>query len=58
MKGKIFKSIVLILTIMLVIAGGANASDTDEIPWAGPTSPRDYIGAPAKAHPTANNGVP
>jgi len=32
MKGEIFKSIVLILTIMLVIAGGANASDTDEIP--------------------------
>jgi hypothetical protein len=58
MKGKVFKSIVLIVTIMVVMAGGANASNTNEIPWAGPTTLPDYIGAPAKAHPTANNSVP
>jgi hypothetical protein len=58
MKGKVFKVIVLVVLTMLVIAGGANASGLSEIPWAGPTSLPDYIGAPAKAHPTANNGVP
>jgi hypothetical protein len=35
-----------------------SASESDEIQWAGPTSLPDYIGAPAKAHPTANSGVP
>jgi hypothetical protein len=58
MKGKVLRSIVLIVSIMLVFAGGANASDLSEIPWAGLTSLPDYIGTPAKAHPTANSGVP
>jgi hypothetical protein len=58
MKGKAFKSIVLVVSIVLVIAGGANASGPEEIPWGGPTSLPDYVGAPAKAHPTANSGVP
>jgi hypothetical protein len=58
MKGKVHISIVLVVSIVLVIAGGASASSSDEIPWAGPTSLPDYIGAPAKAHPTANSGVP
>jgi len=58
MKGKAFKSIVLVVSIVLVIAGGANASSPEEIPWGGQTVLPDYIGAPAKAHPTANSGVP
>jgi hypothetical protein len=58
MKGKAFKSIVLVVSIMLVIVGGANASIPEEILWGGPTSLPDYIGEPAKAHPTANSGVP
>lgn len=58
MKGKMYVSIVLFVLTMLVIAGGANATGLYEIPWAGLTTLPDYIGAPAKAHPTANNGVP
>jgi len=57
-KGKAFKSIVLVVSIVLVIAGGANASSPEEIPWGGPTELPDYIGAPAKPHPTANSGIP
>ncbi len=59
MKGKLFTVIVLVVLIMLVFAGGVIASSpVEEIPWAGLTSLPDYIGAPTKAHPTANNGVP
>ena len=60
MKRKIFKSLLLIVSIMLVFAGGANAfgGDITPIPPGPETSLPDYIGAPAKAHPTANNGVP
>ena len=60
MKGKMFKSIVLIVSIMLVFAGGANASGGNVTPIkpGPPTSLPDYIGAPAKPHPTANSGVP
>ena len=58
MKDKVFKSIVLVIVTMLMVAGGVSASGSDEIPWGGPTSLPDYIGAPAKAHPTANSGVP
>ena len=42
-----------ILALVAPVAAGAQ-----EIPWGGPTSLPDYIGAPAKAHPTANSGVP
>ncbi|NJD59032.1 MAG: hypothetical protein C3F13_17150 [Anaerolineales bacterium] len=60
MKGKVFKSIVLIVFITLVFAGGANAFGVNDIsiPPGPETLLPDYIGAPAKAHPTANNGVP
>ena len=58
MKGKVVKSIVLVIVTMLIVAGGVSASGSDEIPWAGSTSLPDYIGALAKAHPTANSGVP
>jgi hypothetical protein len=49
MKGKMLKTIVLVILITIVITGGANASGSNEIPWAGPTTLPDYIGAPAKA---------
>ena len=58
MKSKMHISIVLVVSIMLVIAGVANASSS-EIPWADrPTSLPDYIGVPAKAHPSPNSRVP
>jgi hypothetical protein len=62
MKGKVHISIVLVVSIMLVFASGANAynpvaaGEVTPIPWAGLTSLPDYIGAPAKAHPTATRG--
>ena len=45
--------VAVILALVVPVAAGAQ-----EIPWASQTSLPDYIGAPAKAHPTANNGVP
>jgi hypothetical protein len=57
MKGKVHISIVLVVSIMLVFSGVAIASGTP-IPPGPETSLPDYIGAPAKAHPTADNGVP
>jgi outer membrane protein assembly factor BamB len=38
-----------------VIPGDGEA---EEIPWASPTLLPDYIGAPARANPTAKSGVP
>ncbi len=58
MKGKMFKSIMLVIVTMLVVVGSVYAYGSDDIPTAGDTSLPDYIGAPAKAHPTANSGVP
>ncbi len=64
MKGKVHISIVLVVAIMLVFASGANAygpvpaGGVTPIPWGSSTSLPDYAGAPAKAHPTANSGVP
>jgi len=60
MKGKAFKSIVLVVSIVLVLASGGNAQGGNVTPIEpGPeTSLLDYIGAPAKAHPLANSGVP
>src|SRR5512139_1667409 len=57
MKGKVHISIVSVVSIMLVFSGVAIASGTP-IPPGPATSLPDYIGAPAKAHPLANNGVP
>jgi hypothetical protein len=48
----------LIIVIMLMVTGGVSASDMDMIPWEGPTSLPDYIGMPAKPHPSPNSGVP
>jgi hypothetical protein len=64
MKGKVHISIVLVASIMLVFASGANAYNpptaggVTPIPPGPETSLPDYCGAPAKAHPTANSGVP
>jgi hypothetical protein len=61
MKGKVFKSIMLVLSLMLVLAGGANAQGGETvvpIPPGPETSLPDYIGQPAKAHPLPNSGVP
>jgi hypothetical protein len=45
--------------LFLGIALPASAADPiTPIPWEGPTVLPDYVGAPAKAHPTANSGVP
>ena len=52
-------SIVVVFAIAAVLVLVASASAQDgSIPWGGTTVLPDYVGAPAKAHPTANNGVP
>jgi hypothetical protein len=48
-------ALVMAAILVLVVPVAAWA---EEIPWGGPTDLPDFIGAPAKAHPTANNGVP
>jgi hypothetical protein len=48
-------SVALIVTVILALVVPVAA---EEIPWEDSTSLPDYIGAPAKAHPTANSGVP
>jgi hypothetical protein len=50
-----FLALFMTMIFVLVIPGAAGAQ---EIPWAGPTSLPDYIGAPAKAHPLSPVGVP
>src|SRR5512143_2611814 len=51
-------SVALVVTVALALVIPV-AAQAQEIPWASQTtSLPDYIGAPAKAHPTANNGVP
>lgn len=53
--------ILLVVSILLVFASGASAYDPGDvtpIPLGPETVLPDYIGAPAKAHPTANSGVP
>jgi hypothetical protein len=61
MKGKVFKSIVLIVSFMLAFASLASA-DVGETVTPIPDGPEnslpDYIGAPARPHPTANSGIP
>jgi hypothetical protein len=61
MKGKVFKSIVLLVSILLVLASGANAQDGGGVIPIEPgdtSSLPNYIGAPAKPHPLPNSGVP
>jgi hypothetical protein len=50
-----FLALLMTVIVVLVIPGAAGAQ---EIPWGGPTSLPDYIGAPAKAHPLSPAGVP
>lgn len=50
-----FLALFMTVIVVLVIPGAAGAQ---EIPWGGPTSLPDYIGAPAKAHPLSPAGVP
>jgi hypothetical protein len=54
---KRFVSLALVMAAILALVAPA-AAWAEEIPWGGETSLPDYIGAPAKAHPTANSGVP
>ncbi len=59
MKSSVLKSIVLVLSIMLIFAGsGKTYNPAVEIPPGPPNTLPDYIGAPAKPHPTANSGIP
>jgi len=53
-------SLALVLTVILALVApaAAGAQDVTPIPPGSATTLPDYIGAPAKAHPTANNGVP
>ncbi len=48
--------VTMILTLVLAVAAGAE--DVIPIPPGPETALPDYAGAPAKAHPTANSGVP
>jgi len=57
-KGKVFKAIVLVISIVLVLSAGGCSSNKNEIPWSAETSLPDTIGAPAVAQPTGDNGVP
>jgi hypothetical protein len=50
-------SVALVVAAILALLAPA-AAWAEEIPWGGSTSLPDYIGAPAKAHPIANSGVP
>jgi hypothetical protein len=52
-----FVSLALVMAAILALVAPA-AAWAEEIPWGGETSLPDYIGAPAKAHPLANSGVP
>jgi len=55
------RNLTVLIVVMLILGTGLPAYAGDLviiIPSEGPTSLPDYIGAPAKAHPTANNGVP
>ena len=51
-----------VLIVMMLILGSslpAHAADpVEQIPPGPTTWLPDYVGAPAKAHPTANSGVP
>src|SRR5512135_414291 len=57
----LFNCLVVLVLGALVLGTGlpAYAGETvTPIPWEGQTSLPDYSGAPAKAHPMANTGVP
>jgi hypothetical protein len=60
MKGDIrMRSVSLALVMAAILALVAPAAAwADEIPWGGPTSLPDYIGAPAKPHPLPNSRAP
>jgi hypothetical protein len=50
-------ALVIAAILALLVPVGAGAQEVTPIPGPDTTLP-DYIGAPAKAHPTANSGVP
>ena len=54
-KQPMYLALFITVTVILVMPGAAEAQ---WIAWAGPTLLPDYIGAQAKAHPTANSGIP
>ena len=54
-KQSIYLALLISVIMILVVPGAAEAQ---EIPWAGPTLLPDYVGAPAKPHPSPNTGVP
>jgi hypothetical protein len=60
MKGDVRKrSVCMALALATILALVVPvAAWAEEIPWEGPTDLPDYVGAPAKAHPSANSGVP
>jgi len=61
MKGKLFKSFLFVVVLTLVFASGANVyagGNVTPIPPGSATMLPDYIGAPAKARPLPNSGVP
>jgi len=64
MKGKVFKSIVLVVLVMtaiLLLAKGANASGAGgflPIPWESPTTLPVFIGQAAQAHPLPPPRIP
>ena len=51
-------SVALIVTVVLALVAPVVVAGAEEIPPGPSTSLPDYIGAPAKAHPTANAAVP
>ena len=57
---KLGRLTILVLGLLMVgMSLPASAADpVTPIPWEGSTSLSDYIGQPAKAHPTASSGVP
>jgi hypothetical protein len=57
-KRSVTVALVVVAILALVMTGAAGAAKVTPIPPGPETSLPDYIGAPAKAHPTADNGVP
>jgi hypothetical protein len=57
-KRSVSVALALAAILALVMTGAAGAAKVTPIPPGPHTDLPDYIGAPAKAHPTANNGVP
>jgi hypothetical protein len=57
-KRSMFVALVVTVILALVVPVATGAQEVTLIPPGPDTVLPDYIGAPAKAHPTANSGVP